>query len=69
VKRYIVQPTPGFAGLEFLADSPVGRRIYQSGEEAEFDESRQDIKQAVKDGRIIELKHPPAKAVQEDKEE
>lgn len=56
MKRYIVQPHEGFTGMEFLSESPVGRRIYQSGEEVELDDSRPDVKQSAKEGRLQEVK-------------
>lgn len=47
---------PGFDGMEFLSESPVGRRLYRAGEEVELDETRPDVKQSAKDGRIREIK-------------
>ena len=43
VHRYQVQAVENIAGLEFLVDPPVGRRLYGPGEVVEIDEEKVNI--------------------------
>lgn len=51
-RLYIVQPCDGFVGVEFLADPPVGRRVYQPGEEVELDDKIHDIQNMLRTGIV-----------------
>lgn len=54
-KRYIVQDVEGFDGIEFLADNPVGRRVYRGGEIIELDDSLHNVAGIMARGQIVEM--------------
>lgn len=72
-KKYIVQRVEGYHGLEFLSDSPVGRRTYLPGEEVELDDKVHDIVGLLGSGIVVKASavkaEGPAEADNKDKEE
>ena len=59
-RKYIVQPHEGFAGVEFLADPPHHRRLYNAGEEVELDDKVHNVTELVKLGIIVPAPQAPA---------
>ena len=62
-KRYRILPVEGLDGIEFLADNPVGRRIYGPGEIIELDDTIHAVGRIMARGQIEEIIETPPEAI------
>ena len=62
-KKYRILPVEGLDGIEFLADNPVGRRIYGPGEIIELDDTIHAVARIMARGQIEEIIEAPPEVI------